>query len=81
MEEERKGILTPEQEKLIDELIVLKGAAEAVDGLAIKLIDNYGLEVLKNKVKEKYPEALPTVFEIVDALMGVIGEIVTEKPV
>lgn len=79
MEEERKGILTPEQEKLIDDLIVLKGAAEAVDGLAIKLIDNYGLEALKNKVKEKYPEALPTVFEIIDALMGVIGEIVTPQ--
>lgn len=66
---ERKGILTPEQEKTLDRVIVFNNKiAEAADGTAIKLIDNQGLERLKNKLNEKYPEALPIVYEIVDVL-------------
>jgi len=35
--ETRKGFLTPEQEKQLDELIELKGLSEALDGPAIRL--------------------------------------------
>jgi hypothetical protein len=53
--EERKGLFTDEGQKVLDDILKLKGAAEAVDGIAITLIDNLGLEVLKKKAEEKYP--------------------------
>ena len=46
---ERKGFLTPEQEQQIDNLIELSGIYEAMDGVAIRLADNLGLEQLKKK--------------------------------
>ena len=52
---ERKGAFTPKQEKFIDEVIVLKGAAEMLDGPAIQLADNVGLEAAKNALLKKYP--------------------------
>jgi hypothetical protein len=61
--EERKGFLTPEQEKQLDELIELKGIYETMDGTAIKLTDNMVLEKLKVKIPE---EVLPVVYEIIN---------------
>jgi len=61
--EERNGFLTPEQEQKLDELVVLKGLVEALDGTVIKLLDNQGLEKLKVKIPAEY---LPIVYEIID---------------
>lgn len=72
--EERKGFLTPQQETQLDELVELTGVYEKADGIAIKLIDNYGLDKLKAKIPD---DVLPTVYEVIDSLFGVIGEIVT----
>lgn len=59
----RKGFLTPEQEKQLDELIELKGLYESMDGTAIKLADNMVLEKLKAKIPE---DVLPVVYEVID---------------
>ena len=59
----RKGFLTPEQEKQLDELIELKGLYESMDGTAIKLADNMVLEKLKAKIPA---EVLPVVYEVID---------------
>ena len=60
---ERKGFFTPEQEKLLDDLYDGKGIIEALDGLAIRSVDNYGLEKLKAKIP---PEYLDLVYEVID---------------
>ena len=67
MEEERKGFLTPEQEKTLDKLIKLKGIAEAVDGTAIKMLDNIALEKLKTKIPE---DILLVVYEVIDEIFN-----------
>ncbi len=59
----RKGFLTEEQEKQLDELIEMKGIYEAMDGTAIKLADNMVLEKLKAKIPE---DVLPVVYEVID---------------
>jgi hypothetical protein len=64
--EERKGILTPEQEQLLDKLLVWKKkAGETFDGPAIQLIDNQAIERLKAKLQ---PEQIAVVYEIVNIL-------------
>ena len=68
MSEDRKGFLTPVQEEQIDELIDLNGIAETLDGPAIRLADNQGLERLKAQLDEKYPGAKEIVYEIIDAI-------------
>jgi len=69
MEDTRKGFLTPEQEKITDELIELNGIAEMLDGTAISLADNQGLERLKSALVAKFgDEVLPSIYEIVDAI-------------
>jgi hypothetical protein len=65
MSKVRKGVLTPQQEEQLDSLIKLDGIMEALDGPAIKLADNKGIEALKSKIPEDY---LPVVYEIVDAI-------------
>lgn len=65
--EERKGFLTPEQEKQLDELIELKGLYETMDGTTIKLADNMVLEKLKAKIPA---EVLPTVYEVIDEVFN-----------
>ena len=66
----RKGILTPNQEKGVDELIVLDGFQERLDGLAIKIVDNQVIERLKKKIPEEYME---DVYAMVDELLGAFG--------
>lgn len=68
--EERKGILTPNQEKGADELWVNKGVMEAVDGPAIKLADNQVIERLKGKIPVEYHSSI---YEIVDELFRAFG--------
>lgn len=74
--EERKGFLTPEQEMLLDAVVELTGLYEKADGIVIKLVDNYGLEGLKKKID---PDVLPTVYEVIDGIMGILGEILQPK--
>ena len=69
MAKDRKGFLTHEQEKKIDGLIKLSGIAEQFDGIAIKLADNMGLELLKKKIPAEY---LPIVYDIIDQILEVI---------
>ena len=68
--EERKGVLTPNQEKGLDELIKLDGIKEKLDGPAIKLIDNQIVERAKKKIPEEY---LEEVYTIVDELLKAFG--------
>lgn len=68
---DRKGFLTPEQEKKIDGLIKLSGIAEAFDGVAIRLADNQGLELLKDKIPAEY---LPVIYQIIDEILSVIPD-------
>lgn len=67
---ERKGVLTPEQEQVLDRLVKFNSpVAEKLDGPAITLIDNQGLERLKNSMEEKYPGSTEEfIYPIVDAL-------------
>jgi len=67
---ERKGILTPNQEKGVDELIVLDGFQERLDGLAIKIVDNQVIERLKKKIPEEY---MDDVYGMIDELLGAFG--------
>lgn len=70
MPKTRKGVFTPKQEQKLDELIKLKGIAEALDGPAIRMADNRGIELLKSKIP---PEYIPVVYEIVDEIMSALG--------
>lgn len=74
--EERKGLLTEEQEKILDDLIELKGISESLDGMAIRLADNMGLEKLKAKIPAEY---LPVVYEIIDELFKALAIIADEE--
>lgn len=74
MEDTRKGFLTPEQEKQIDALIELKGLAESLDGPVIALADNQGLERLKPQIVEKWPDALPVIYEIIDGIFAALPQ-------
>ena len=65
--DERKGFLTPEQEQKVDELIELKGISEALDGAAIRLVDNLILEKLKAKIPI---ETLPIVYGVIDEIFN-----------
>lgn len=70
--EERIGFLTPEQEKKLDELIELKGISEALDGPAIKIADNVGLQKLKEKLLASQPDILPIIYQIIDEIFSAL---------
>jgi hypothetical protein len=75
MEDTRKGFLTPEQEQKIDDLKEFSNRfAESLDGPAIRLADNQGLERLKPIINEKWPDVLPYIYEIVDGIMAALPE-------
>lgn len=77
--QERKGFLTPEQEKTLDGLLKFNNKiVESVDGLAIQLIDNQGLERLKAKIEELHPGAVALVYEVVDELFNALGKIAND---
>jgi hypothetical protein len=69
MEDTRKGFLTPAQEQQLDDVITGSKLVEALDGPAIKIADNQGLERLKPAMVEKFgPEVLEMVYEVVDTI-------------
>jgi hypothetical protein len=72
MVDERKGFLTPEQEEKLDKYIELKGIAEALDGPAIKLADNVGLEKLKVKLLADNPGVLPIIYSVIDEIFAAL---------
>ena len=72
----RKGFLTPEQENQLDDLIVLKGISEVMDGPAIRLVDNLLLEKLKAKIPA---ESLPVVYEVIDEIFNSLIAVVEPK--
>ena len=78
--EERKGILTPEQEKTLDDLIVLNNKlAESMDGAAIQLIDNQMIERLKVKLIDIHPDALQITYQMVDLIFAGLEAITKEE--
>lgn len=68
---ERKGFLTPNQEKGMDDLITLEGMAERLDGAVIKLTDNQGLERVKKKIPKEYHQEVYTVVDTIFSALGV----------
>lgn len=66
---ERKGVMTPEQEQQLDDIIELKGIMETFDGPAIKIIDNQVIERLKAKIPAEYHDDL---YGIVDVIFGAL---------
>jgi len=80
MAEERKGALTPDQEKTLDKLVKLNNKlAEALDGPAISLIDNQGIERILDAADKKNPEIRPVVLEVVDIIFAGLEEILPEE--
>lgn len=65
----RKGFFTPNQEKMLDDLYEGKGIVEALDGMAIRLVDNQGLERLKKQIPE---DVLPVIYEVIDEICAAI---------
>jgi len=79
MNEERKGAMTPDQEKTLDKLIVLKNKAlEAVDGTGITLIDNLAIEAILDEADKKNPEIRSYVLQVVDVIFAGLETIVAE---
>lgn len=79
MAESRKGILTPEQEAILEKVLKFNNKlAEVIDGPAIQLIDNQGLERAKQKLLEKAPESEELLYEIVDILMDGIATLAND---
>ena len=68
----REGFLTPEQEKILDDLYEGKGIIEAVDGLAIRIADNKGLQQLKSKIPS---DVLPVIYEVIDSVFEALKPI------
>ena len=70
---EREGLFTPEQEKALDDLIKLGNPVlEALDGPAIRLIDNKGIDKLTDKLRDKHPEAYQITLEIIDTAFAAL---------
>lgn len=69
MVDERKGILTPEQEDIVEKAVRFKNPVlELVDGPVIKTVDNVFLEKLMTFLEGKYPEYVPYIYEAIDVV-------------
>ena len=75
MSGERKGVMTPEQEQILDDLIKVPGIGEALDGPAISIIDNQGIDRLLEKAT---PETKQAIYEVVDILFAGLEQLVEE---
>lgn len=72
MNTERKGLLTKEQEKQLDDVIKLEGFLELVDLTLIKSIDN----ILIARFTEKMDDATLTLLHLgVDEIFKIITQI------
>jgi hypothetical protein len=71
----RRGFVLPEGESKLDRVVKLSGIAETLDGPAIKLADNVGLEMAKKKIVEKWGvDILPDIYGVVDMIIDAIPE-------
>lgn len=78
--DERKGALTPEQEKTLEKLIVLKNKAlEAVDGTIITIVDNLAIEAILDAADKKNPEIRGYVYQVVDVIFAGLEAMIEEK--
>lgn len=76
MPEERRGLFTEDQQNRIEKA-VKAGKFEAVDGIAINLIDNYGLEAAKQALLKKYPDLdMNDVYGITDTVFDILVPVV-----
>lgn len=65
----RKGVLTPDQQKLIDELAKFSGLLELADGPAITLFDNKALEKFKQAMIKKFgPTIEEKIYQLIDLI-------------
>jgi putative heme degradation protein len=77
---ERKGALTPEQEKTLEKLIVLKNKAlEAVDGTIVTIVDNLAIEAILDAADKKNPEIREYVYQVVDVIFAGLEAMMEEK--
>lgn len=76
--DDRLGFLTPDQQKKTDTYIKLKGIWEAIDGTAIKMIDDRGLQLLKEKFLSDKPDVLQLVYEVIDAIFTILPDVPDE---
>lgn len=76
--DDRLGFLTPDQHKKTDTYIKLKGIWEAIDGPAIKMIDDRGLQLLKEKFLSDKPDVLQLVYEVIDAVFAILPDVPDE---
>lgn len=78
--DERKGALTPEQEKTLEKLIVLKNKAlEAVDGTIVTIVDNLAIEAILDAADKKNPEIRGYVYQVVDVIFAGLEAMIEEK--
>lgn len=78
--DERKGALTPEQEKTLEKLIVLKNKAlEAVDGTIVTIVDNLAIEAILDAADKKNPEIRGYVYQVVDVIFAGLEAMIDEK--
>lgn len=69
MNDDRKGALTKEQEKFLEEIIKFANPVlEAVDGPLISLIDNQGIERVLDLADKANPEIRVMVYQVVDSI-------------
>ena len=72
---EEKGLFTAEQEKQLDAWIKFKNPVlEAIDGPAIALIDNQGLERAIAKLRDEKPELWAIYTQVRDMIFAAIPE-------
>jgi putative heme degradation protein len=78
--DERKGALTPDQEKTLEKLIALKNKAlEAVDGTIITIVDNLAIEAILDAADKKNPEIRGYVYQVVDVIFAGLEAMIEEK--
>lgn len=78
--DERKGALTPDQEKTLEKLIVLKNKAlEAIDGTIITIVDNLAIEAILDEADKKNPEIREYVYQVVDVIFAGFEAMIEEK--
>ena len=65
MSEQRKGAMTPAQEKILDKLVFKGGFKDVIDGPMISIIDNQGIDRVLRKASD---EAKEIVYQTVDMI-------------
>lgn len=67
---DRKGLFTPQQERILDDMIRLPAPWEMFDGIAIRLCDNLLAEVI---IKRLSAEKRQLLHEVIDEVFNEIN--------